>query len=150
MKTAVKNFAQRLLGLDSTEIPKTQLNAISEILSKHKFNTNTDDLKKLLKLLKKKHLVDQICIASKNGSVIASTSNGNGLKDAIIGTAMFNYIRSEIPKSETILIKSDEWYMLMPYKNKVFIVRAPASLSTVEFDALAKEAEDKISKGKSF
>ena len=67
--------------------------------------------------------------------MIASTANGNGLKEAITGTAMFNYIKSEIPKSETVLVKSNEWYMLMPYKNKVFIVRAPASLSTVEFGA---------------
>jgi len=147
---SIKSLATKLLGLDKTEIPKTQLSAISEILSKHNFNTNTTDLKKLLKLLKKKHLVDQICVASRNGSVIASTANGNGLKDAIIGTAMLNYIKSEIPKSETVLIKSDEWYMLMPYKNKVFIVRAPASLSTVEFNALAKEVENKILKGKSF
>lgn len=146
----VRSIAIKLLGLDKTEIPKTQLSAISEILSKHNFNTNTTDLKKLLKLLKKKHLVDQICVASRNGSVIASTANGNGLKDAIIGTAMLNYIKSEIPKSETVLIKSDEWYMLMPYKNKVFIVRAPASLSTVEFNALAKEVETKLLKGKSF
>ena len=63
---------------------------------------------------------------------------------------MFNYVNSEIPKSEAVLVKSNEWYMLMPYKNKVFIVRAPASLSTVEFGALAKEVEDKLSKGKSF
>ncbi|MFH1663801.1 MAG: hypothetical protein ABH986_03245 [archaeon] len=150
MKSKVKFLAQKLLGLDSTEVPKTQLNAITEMLSKHKFNTNVEDLKKLLSILKKKHLVDHICIASKNGSVIASTANGNGLKEAIIGTAMFNYIKSEIPKSETVLIKSDDWYMLMPYKNKVFIVRAPASLSTIEFNALAKEVEDKLSKGKSF
>jgi len=40
--------------------------------------------------------------------------------------------------------------MLMPYKNKVFIVRAPASLSTIEFNALAREVEEKLSKGKSF
>ncbi|MBU2100270.1 hypothetical protein KKG83_02690 [Candidatus Micrarchaeota archaeon] len=143
-------FANKMLGLDNTEIPRTQLNAISEILSKYNFNTNTTDLKKLLKVLKKKHLVDLICIATKSGSVVASTANGNGLKEAIIGTAMFNYIKSEIPKSETVLIKSDDWYMLMPYKNKVFIVRAPASLSTIEFHALAKEVEDKLSKGKSF
>ncbi len=147
---ALKNFAQKMLGLDNTELPKTQFSAISEILSKHTFNTNTKDLKKLLKILKKKHLVDMICIASKSGSVIASTANGNGLKEAITGTAMFNYIKSEIPRSETVLVKSNDWYMLMPYKNKVFIVRAPASLSTIEFNALAREVEEKLSKGKSF
>jgi len=147
---SVRNFAGKILGLDNTEIPKEQLNAISEILSKFHFNTNSKDLRKLLKVLKKKHLVDNICVASKNGSVIASTSNGNSLKEAVIGTALFNYIKSEIPKSETILIKSNDWYMLMPYKNKIFIVRAPASLSTVEFDALAKEVEGKLTKGKSF
>ncbi len=150
MTNTIKNFAQKLLGLDNTRIPQTQLTEISEILSKHNFNINTTDLKKLLGLLKKKHLVDNICVASKNGSVIASTANGNSLKEAITGTAMFNYIKSEIPRSETILIKSNEWYMIMPYKNKVFIVRAPASLSTIEFNALAKEVEDRLSKGKSF
>jgi len=146
----IKNFASRVLGLDNTQVPEKQLNAVSEILSKHTFNTNTSDLKRFLKILKKKHLVDLICVAGRNGSVIASTTNGNGLKEAITGTAMFNYVNSEIPKSETILVKSNEWYMLMPYKNKVFIVRAPASLSTIEFGALAKEVEDKLSKGKSF
>jgi hypothetical protein len=146
----IKRFAQKLLGLDDTQVPRTQLNSISEMLAKHNFNTNTSDLRKLLKILKKKHLVDNICVATKSGSVIASTANGNGLKDAIIGTALLNYIKSEIPKSETVLIKSNEWYMLMPYKNKVFIVKAPAALSTVEFNALAKEVESKLSKGKSF
>ncbi len=147
---SIKIFAEKLLGLDNTKIPEKQLNAISEILSRHSFNTSTADLKRFLKILKKKHLVDLICIAGRNGSVIASTANGNGLKEAITGTAMFNYIKSEIPKSETILIKSTDWYMLMPYRNKVFIVRAPASLSTVEFNALAKEVEEKLSRGKSF
>ena len=146
----ISNFAGKFLGLDNTVPPEKQLNAISEILSKHSFNTSTNDLKKFLKILKKKHLVDLICIASRSGSVIASTANGNGLKEAITGTAMFNYIKSEIPRSETVLIKSDEWYMLMPYMNKIFIVRAPASLSTIEFSALAREVEDKLSKGKSF
>ena len=145
-----RNFAERVLGLDNTELPEKQLHAICEILSKHNFNTNTNDLKRFLKVLKKKHLVDLICVARRNGSVIASTSNGNGLKEAITGTAMFNYIKSEMPESETVLVKSNEWYMLMPYKNKVFIVRAPASLSTVEFNALAKEVEEKLSEGKSF
>jgi len=136
------SIAEKLLGIDNTAIPKQQLKAINEILSRFKFDTNTKDKKKLMEVLKKKHLVDSILVAQRNGSIVMD-SNGNSIKEAICGTALFNYIQSEMPKSETVLIKGEkDWFMLFPQRENVFIVRAPSSMSCIELKALAKEIEE--------
>ncbi|MDO8538385.1 MAG: hypothetical protein Q7S21_05865 [archaeon] len=140
-----KKLSSRILGIeDNTKLAFDQVNALADMFSHLNFDIETDDLKELVKLLKKKHLVDSIVVTKRNGSVIAST-NGNALKEAITGTALYNYISSEIPKSQSVLIKSsDDWYMLFPFKEKMYIVRAGSNLSNIELKALAKEIEEFI------
>jgi len=149
-KNFFKGIAEKLLGLDDSGIPVAQFDAIKEISSRHRFDTDVESIEALMRILKKKHLVNSICVTNRNGSMLAST-NGNDLKEAITGTALFNYISSEIPRSETVLIKGKEWNILFPYKEKIFIVRAGSDLSQVELRALAKELEEFfVSKQQSF
>lgn len=142
----LKTIAEKILGLDSTGIPKDQMDAIRELLSKHEFNIDSVDSTKLMKELKRKHLVDLICVTEKNGSVVASSADGDSVREAITGTALWSYVASEIKGSETILVKAKDWFMLMPQKEKIYIVRASANLSTIELKALVKEVENTIQK----
>ncbi len=150
LSNSLKFFARKILALDETSIPVEQFNAIEEIFSRFKFDLKTKNSRELLKLLKKKHLVDSIAVALNNGSTLIS-SNGNNLKEVITGTALMNYIKSEIPKSETVLVKSKkDWFMLVPFKGKVFIVRAASNLSVVELKALVEELNSFLESKQSF
>jgi len=142
---AMKAFAEVLLGLDETHVPESQIKAIKDLLSKYKFDVTGKDINKALRILKKKHLVDSILITQKNGSIIATTENGSSTAEAITGTALWNYIASELPRSETALIKTNAWHMIMPYKQKIYIIKASSNLTTIELKALVKELEEFIS-----
>jgi len=146
-KSAIKGLAEKILYVDDTSVARDQLRVLEDYYSKFYFDTNTDDLQELAGILKKKHFVDSICVSQNNGSMIVST-NGQDLNEAVIGTALFNYIQSEIPKSEAVMIKSKDWFMLYPYEHKIYIVKAPASLSVVELRAIAKDMECFFSKRK--
>lgn len=139
-KTVLRNVAGKLLDVDDSMAALAQLSVMEDYLAKHKFNTDVFQVTELVKVLKQKHLVDSICVSTSTGTTIATT-NGSEVSEAVVGTALFNYISSEIPKSEAVLIKTKDWYMLLPFKGKIYIVKAAASLSTVELKAIAKEVE---------
>lgn len=137
----VRGIASRVLAIDDTVFPKSQVSMLQEIFSRHNFDLDFDDFSELLLALKHKHLVDSIIVTKRDGTVVAS-SEQNGLKTAITGTALFNYVNSELAKTETILIKSNgDWFMVFPFREKVFVVKASASLSVTELRALAKELD---------
>ena len=145
LSNAFRGFVNLVLDLDTTVVPQEQMNALNDILARHRFNVNAKTLDDLVQVLKKKHLVDEICITQKNGSLLASTEN-NGVSQAITASALFNYIQSELPKSETVLIKNHAWNMLFSYGGKIYIVKSPASLSTIELKAISKEIEKFLEK----
>ncbi|MCR4335467.1 MAG: hypothetical protein NUV57_02930 [archaeon] len=140
-KDLVKKFAMKVLDLDDTVKPTSHLKLFEDYLDKFEFDTNTPDVMKFLGVLKKKHLVDDIVVATQNGSAVVST-NGNSVTKAVSGAAMFNYIQSEHPKSESVMIKSDgHWNMIFPDKDKLYIVKASSDLSVIELRSLAKEID---------
>ena len=136
----LRRFAAKVLDIDDTVRPESQLRMFEDYLDRFNFDTDTKDVVKFLRVLKKKHLVDDIVVASMNGSSIAST-NGNAVSQAVSGAAIFNYISSELPKSETIMIKANGWHMLIPVNKKLYIVKAASDLTPVELRALAKEID---------
>ncbi|MFH1224615.1 MAG: hypothetical protein V1676_02305 [Candidatus Diapherotrites archaeon] len=141
----VRRLLQRLvngiLAYDETTVPKEQLDFLYNYTSKFDFNAEVKELNALVKTLKKKHMVDSICVSYGNGTCLIS-SNGNGMNEAVTGTALFNYISSEIPRSEAVLIKGeDDWYMIMPFRDKIYIIRAGSNLASVEMKAIAKDVE---------
>lgn len=136
-----KGFAAKVIDVDDTALPEEQLNLLSDFLKKHDFEIHSKEIAHIVPILKKKHLVDSILVTNKDGSVVVS-SEGNGMREAILGTSLFNYIKSELPKSEGVLIKNkDDWFMLMPYNNLIYIIKSSSDLSTIELKALAKELE---------
>ncbi|MAG18135.1 MAG: hypothetical protein CL944_01535 [Candidatus Diapherotrites archaeon] len=140
-KSLVKKFATKVLDLDDTVKPLSHLELFEDYLDKFEFDTNTPDVLKFLNILKKKHLVDDIVVATQNGSSVVST-NGNSVTTAVSGAAMFNYIQSEHPKSESVMIKSNgQWNMIFPDKDKLYIVKASSDLSVTEMRSLAKEID---------
>ncbi len=139
-KNLLNGFARKVLDLDDTVKPVSHLNYFEDYLDKFNFNTATNDLELFLSELKRKHLVDEIIVASTRGSMIVS-SNGNGISDAVSGAALFNYIQSEMPKSETVLVQSNGWKMMIPFNEKLYIVKASSDLSTIELKVLAKELD---------
>ena len=95
-----------------------------------------------------KHIVDSISISQTNGSLLAS-STGNGASEVITASALFNYVQSEIPKSEVVLIKaSPSWNMLFKYNSKIFIIKAPMHLTTIELRAISNEVEEFLIRAK--
>ncbi len=145
-KKIVLRFAEAILDLDTTSPPVSQIKLLEDYLKKFEFDTNTKDVKEFLGVLKKKHLVDDIVVADLNGSSIASV-NGKGVSTAVSGAALFNYVSSEIPGSEAILVKSSKnaWSIVFVFNGKLFIVKASSDVSSVELKALAREIEDYLS-----
>lgn len=141
VRSALRGITRKVLDVEDNQTPREQMHLLNTFLSRHKFELNTTSMQDLIQSMKKKHLVDSICICSPNGSIIIST-DGNDFSEAIIGSAMFNYIKNELPESETILIKDKEnWFMVFPHNGKIYIVRAASDMTRVELSVLAKEIE---------
>ena len=125
----------------------SQVDFLKDFLSKHKY-VFSNDFGENLDILKRKHLVDDFVVTNFDGSVVA-TSNGNGHSEGIMGTAMFSYVKSEIPDSEAILIKRENgWFMLFALSKKVFIVKAGSELSGIELKALALDLSSLLEENK--
>ena len=137
----VRGFASKVLAIDDTAQPEEHIKLIKELLGNHSFDCNGNSITDIILMLRRKHLVDSIIVTKRDGSVLASTEQ-NGLKAAITGTALFNYVSSELVKAETVLVKSDnDWFMVFPFNEKIFMVKASASLSVTELKCLAKELD---------
>lgn len=142
----LKKFASKLLGLDDTYLPISQIEALADFLGKQKFDVASDNLDLALLDLKRKHLVDSVLVANNDGSLIASSESNGASIEAINSAALLSYIKAEMPKSETIFIKRDkDWFMLIPFNSKVYIVKASAELSNIELRALTKELDSIVS-----
>ena len=138
---AVRKIAYRVLDMDESPVGSTpQYQLMLEASRNHRYDLDVAELKELVEVLKKKHAIDSILVAYQNGSLVLS-SNGQDVKEAIKGTALYSYVRSEIPHSETILIKAQDWYMLFPKDKKIYIVRAAASLTYPELKAISQDVE---------
>src|SRR3989344_5830604 len=145
---ALRGFAQTVLDMDDTRVPQEHLVALQDLLARQAFNQAPSDLKELVEGLRRKHIVDSISISQTNGSLLAS-STGNGASEVITASALFNYVQSEIPKSEVVLIKaSPSWNMLFKYNSKIFIIKAPMHLTTIELRAISNEVEEFLIRAK--
>lgn len=141
VKRLVHSVTKRVLDVEDNHTPQEQMKLLNTFLARHKLELNTTSIQELVQSMKKKHLVDSICICSPNGSIVISTDE-NDFSEAIIGSAMFNYIKTELPESETILVKDKEnWFMIFPHNGKIYIIRAASDLTRVELHVLAKEIE---------
>lgn len=145
MKLTLKKIAEKVLDVDDTSKPEHQLLLLQDYSENFKFQEKPSDIKGFLTLLKKKHLVDDIVISTLSGNALASL-NGESFSQAISGAALYNYVKAEIPKSETIMVKSNGWHMIFQFNNKLYIIKAASSLTNPELNALAKEIENFIAK----
>jgi len=149
-RVILRDFAHKVLDIDDTKLPEGQIRLLKDHMAKYKQQMKeAASLREMVNFLKRKHLVDSICVSEADGSTVIS-SNGNDLSEAVTATALFNYISSEVPSSEAVMIKANgEWFMLMQSEKKVYAVKAPASLTTIELKALARDVE-KALKSKQF
>ncbi len=117
---------------------EAQLEFLRDFLSKHNY-VFSDDFEENLEILKKKHLVDSFTVTNFDGSVVVNSSELTQ-SEGIMGTAMFSYIKSELPDSETVLIKRENnWFMIFSLGKRIFIVNAGSELSSIELKTLALE-----------
>jgi hypothetical protein len=138
---ALRGFAQTVLDRDDTRVNAEHLVALNDLLSKHATGAIPADLQDLVRHLAKKHVVDSISISQPNGSLLAS-SQSNGASEVITASALINYVQSEIPKSEVVLIQGvDAWNMLFKFNGKIFTVKAPMHLSSIELRRISNEVE---------
>ena len=143
-KRLLLRVAEKILDVDDTSEPKAHIKFLEDYSNKSSFDLDTDDAIKFLKGLRRKHLVDEIVVSSLNGSAIAST-NGDSVSQAITGAALFNYVKSELPRSEVIMVRSNGWHMIFMMNKKLYIVKAASDLAPVELRALAKEIDKFLS-----
>ncbi len=137
----LRKAANLILDVDDTAVPVEQLRVLQDMSSRHRLQAiDPADLRELVEVLRRKHAVDAIIVANRNGSMVVS-SDENLDTEALTGTALFNYVRAEIPESDVILVRARDWCMLFPYQDKVYILRAGSSLSTIEMHAIAREIE---------
>lgn len=137
---SIKTWTDKWLDRSEPSVASDQLAALEDLLARHSVEINANDLNELVVGLKQKHVVDSISITYPNGSLVAS-STGNGVSESITASALFNYVQAEIPESEVVLVKSKDWHMLFKYHGKIFIVKSPASLTTIEMKVISKEVE---------
>ena len=140
-----RTVASRILDIDDTSVPYEQLEILNDFLSKHQFNVSGKDSSRLLNVLKKKHMVDSITVVNHDGGLVVS-SEGNGVSEGQLAKTLLSYVDSEFSTPESLLIKgANNWFMVFPFNEKTFVVKAPSSLSNVELRALAKEVESVVS-----
>jgi hypothetical protein len=145
LKRVLRKFAAKVMDVDDTEIPVSQINVLKDFLSKHRYEFS-DNFQENLITLKRKHMVDSFVVTNQDGSIIVS-SEGNGNMEGIVGTAMYSYIQSELPGSESVLVKKDDgWFMLFSIEKKIYIVKAGSELSNIELKALALELHSLLPK----
>ncbi|MDD5148571.1 MAG: hypothetical protein PHH08_03865 [Candidatus ainarchaeum sp.] len=143
----IGRLAAIVLDLDYTQQPKEQIAALNDFLTKNKFEIETGDLEEFLALLKKKHFVDSITI-SKAGELVAS-SEGDGIGDSFASAALIEFIGKQIEDPQTVLMKmTDCWFMIFPFNQNIYIIKAGTSLSTIELRALARELDSFLKKEK--
>ncbi|MDO8628083.1 MAG: hypothetical protein Q7K42_06455 [Candidatus Diapherotrites archaeon] len=136
-----KKIVSTILDIDDTEIPQEQYSFLWDVSRTMEIAEEfPEDLKHLLQNLSKKHFIEEITIAKNNGSLVVS-SNGSGHKEALTGSALYNYINSEIP-TKTVLIKSDKWKMLVPFNGKIYVMTASSDLTDVEMSCIIREIEE--------
>lgn len=91
--------------------------------------------------------MDSITI-SKAGEFLASSSN-NGTGDSFSSAALLEFVAKQISRPETILLKmANHWFMVFPFNQNIYIVKASTNLSTIELRALAREIEEFLKKEK--
>ena len=142
----LSRFAARVLDVDDTVVPKEQIDTLRDFLSRHQFDLSSRKIEKLLNTLKQKHLVDSITVIKQDGDLVIS-SEGNGVGDAATGAHLLKQISTQVEKPESIMIKlGNQWLMLLPFEDKIYMIKASASLSNIELKALAKEVEHFLNK----
>ena len=141
-RVILRDFAHKVLDIDDTRLPEGQIRLLKDHMAKYRLQMKeAASLREMVNFLKRKHLVDSICVSEADGSTVIS-SNGNDLSEAVTATALFNYISSEVPASEAVMIKANGgWLMLIQSDKKVYAVKAPASLTTTELKALSRDVE---------
>lgn len=137
-------IASGILEIDDTVVPYEQLEILNDFLSKHRFSFDGKGGAKLLSELKRKHMVDSITVIGQSGDLVVS-SEGNGHSEGTLAASLLRQIDSELATPETLMIKGlGSWFMVFPFNEKTYIIRAPASLSGVELKALANDMESKV------
>ena len=142
----VKSLARKILDVDSTEQPKEQVELLLDCAQRFRSGEHPEDMTALLQWLLEKHFVSSITVASRNGSLVVS-SNGHGEEDAVQAATLFNVVSSEHPRSEAVFVKGDSWKMVIPFKDRLYLVHAAADLTHTELTVIAKEIEDFLQKG---
>ncbi len=140
----LRAIASGILEIDDTAVPYEQLEILNDFLAKHRFSFEGKEGAKLLTELKRKHMVDSITVIGQSGELVVS-SEGNGRSEGTLATSLLRQIDSELATPETLMIKGlGSWFMVFPFNEKTYIVRAPSSLSSIELRALAKDMESVV------
>ncbi|MCX8158186.1 MAG: hypothetical protein N3D73_00815 [Candidatus Diapherotrites archaeon] len=137
-----RNIFSFVFDIDDTSLPKEQFSLIE---SQHRrfyreISCFYDSVEHFSKALLKKHFLDSISVFKKDGSIVFS-SNGDSLAEGIKISSLFNYIESEMPKTQSVMIKQGVWHIIYHKKDFFYLIRAKNNLALPELEAISKEVE---------
>ena len=146
LRKAVSRAVSWVLDRDDTTLPSQQYACITDFLSHQRYDLSSTDLAELLATLKNKHLVESILVTSKTGQLFAA-SEPDGVKEAVLTSALYNYVNAELARAHNVTIQTgDQWLMIYPFNQKLFVVKSASGLSNLELRALARELETTLIK----
>lgn len=91
--------------------------------------------------------VSSVTCAKIDGSIIAS-SKQDAFSDAIKGSSLYEFILSEEPSTNFVLLKGgDKVKALFPSNGNLFLVEATGNITPVEVKALAEQARKGLEAG---
>ena len=139
-------FAARVLDFDHTALPEQQFAMIQDMLASRSFEVKGREAQELLNCLKRKHLVNSITVRRMKDQMVLSSS-GNGNAESKHGTELIDFASKAFAGTDLVSMRSgNDWVMLMPWQESLYIVKANSSLSGIELKALAKEIESVLRK----
>ncbi|GEM_PF-7108807 len=125
----IRNLARRLSGRETLEEERFR-----KLLAVKRGLTNPDD--KLHRLLND-FTLDSIVISKPDGVVIG---NGGSRIESVKGSALFEYIRSELPDADYVLVRVENGTRVIYSDGEyIYIAKAKGYVSPLEMKLLSKK-----------
>ncbi len=146
LRKRFKRMIDWVLDVDDTSLPSQQFACITDFLAHQRYDLSSNELSELMATLKNKHLVDSVLVTTPTGQLLAA-SEGDGVKEAVLSSALFNYVESELASASSVTVQTGpNWLMIYPFNKKLFVVKSKSGLSNIELRALCRELENVLLK----
>ena len=133
-----KNLLRRLSGRQSLE--EERFNRLMSIrMDLDKFDTVDDPMYKLIN----DFTLGSITVSKSDGSVLLG--NGNSRIESVKGSALLDYIKSEVPSANYVMIKTRSGARVIYSDGEyIYIVRASGYVSPLEMKLISQKTKSEM------